>query len=192
MCINGFKYLFCREINAAISFRQKNSRHIPLSGDLMSEIEQWRFLGTWTGVAKWRKEYHEKIVIATDASGFKYGVAILSGDENFSDFWDAGDNRPIHVKEAYAILMAFASLAERVRDKRVDILTDNQAVIKVYENQGGMSGFAQYYKEIFNFVSSHNIDLHLYYVPSKLNDADAHRDSCLWQTLLWQGNPGCW
>ena len=28
-------------------------------------------------------------------------------------------------------------------------------------------------KEIFNFVSSHNIDLHLYYVPSKLNDADA-------------------
>ena len=28
-------------------------------------------------------------------------------------------------------------------------------------------------KEIFNFVSSYNIDLHLYYVPSKLNDADA-------------------
>ena len=28
-------------------------------------------------------------------------------------------------------------------------------------------------KEIFNFVSSHNINLHLYYVPSKLNDADA-------------------
>ena len=28
-------------------------------------------------------------------------------------------------------------------------------------------------KEIFNFVSSHNIDSPLYYVPSKLNDADA-------------------
>ena len=52
-------------------------------------------------MAKWRKEYHENIVIATDASGFKDGVAILSGNDegkNFSDFWDAGDDRPIHVK----------------------------------------------------------------------------------------------
>ena len=69
--------LFCREINAAISFCQKKSRRIPLSGDLRSEIEQWRFLDTWMVVAKWRKEYHEKILIATDASGFKYGVAIV-------------------------------------------------------------------------------------------------------------------
>ena len=63
--------------------------------DLRSEIEQWRFLDTWMGVAKWRKEYHETIVIATDTSGFKYGVAILSGNDEgkiFSDFWDAGDD----------------------------------------------------------------------------------------------------
>ena len=63
-----------------------------------------------------------------------------------------------------------------MRDKRVDILTYNQAVIKVYENQGGGGCHAlkNIMKEIFfNFVSSHNIDLHLYYVPSKLNEADA-------------------
>ena len=146
--------LFCREINAAILFCQKNSRRIPLSGDLRSEIEQWRFLDTWTGVAKRRKEYHEKILIATDAFGFKYGVAILSGiDEGktFSDFWDAADDRPIHVKEAHAIQQALASLAERVMNKRVNILTDNQAVIKVYENQGGgeMSCFKKYHERDF-------------------------------------------
>ena len=49
------------------------------------------------------------------------------------------------MKEAHAILQALASLAERVMDKRVDILTDNQSVIKVYENQGGMSCFKQYH-----------------------------------------------
>ena len=51
-------------------------------------------------MAMWHKEYHEKIVIATDASGFKYGAAILSGNDegnNFSDFWEPGDNQPIHV-----------------------------------------------------------------------------------------------
>ena len=41
--------LLCREINAAISFCQKNSRRIPLSGDLRSEMEKLRFLDTFDG-----------------------------------------------------------------------------------------------------------------------------------------------
>ena len=78
------------------------------------------------------------------------------------------------MKEAHAIQQALASLAEREVDKRVDILTDNQAVIKVYENQGGQChALNSIMKEIFNLVLSFNIDLHLYYVPSKLNDVDA-------------------
>lgn len=101
--------LFCPEMNAAISFCQKNSRNVPMSGDLRGKIEHWHFLDTWTGSAKWRREYHEQILLATNASLFKYGVAIMSGNRKgtlFSDYWDNLDDRPIHLKEADAILTA--------------------------------------------------------------------------------------
>ena len=169
--------LYCREMNAAISYCQKNSRNIKISGDLQCEIESWRFLDTWTGVAKWRSEYHEQIVLATDASLFKYGVAILSGQDSgttFSDFWASDDNRPIHLKEAEAVLRALSSMDSRIIDTRVDILTDNMAVIQSFENQGGKcQALNKIMKQIFTFGCSHNIDLHLRYVPTSLNEADA-------------------
>lgn len=65
-------------------------------------------------------------------------------------------------------------MTESVRDKRVAILTDNQVVIKVYDNQGGeCPGLNNTMKRIFEFVSSNNVYLHLLYVPTKLNVADA-------------------
>ena len=59
-------------------------------------------------------------------------MAILSGHDigtTFSDFWASGDNRPIHLKEEDAIFKALSSMVSRVADSRVDILTDNMAVI---------------------------------------------------------------
>lgn len=49
----------------------------------------------------------------------------------FRDYWDNLDNRPIHLKKADTILTALVSLTESVRDKRVDIFKENQAVIMV-------------------------------------------------------------
>ena len=54
-------------------FAKKNSRIVPVCGDFRCDTEHWRFLDTWTGSAKWRREYHEQILLATDASLFKYG-----------------------------------------------------------------------------------------------------------------------
>ena len=42
--------LYCREMNAAISFCQKNSRNVSISVDLRLEDS-----------AKWRREYHEQV-----------------------------------------------------------------------------------------------------------------------------------
>ena len=114
--------------------------------------------------------------MATDASLFKYGVAILSGHDigtTFSDFWASGDNRPIHLKEADAIFKALSSMVSRVAHSRVDILTDNMAVIQLFENQGGKCRFLNnIMKQIFAFLCSYNVDLHLRYVPTNLNEAD--------------------
>ena len=81
--------LYCREINAAISYCLKNSRDVPLTGSLKTEIEHWRFVDKWAGCVPWRPECHKPIIIATDASSFKYGSVVLSGrlrGLNFSDF----------------------------------------------------------------------------------------------------------
>ena len=59
-----------------IVLSKENSTNIPISGDFLCEIEYWRFLDTSTGSAKWCNQYHDQILMATDASLFMYGVAI--------------------------------------------------------------------------------------------------------------------
>ena len=119
---------------------------------------------------------HLLFLMATDASLFKYGVAILTGHDigtTFRDFWASGDNRPIHLKEADTIFKALSSMVSRVADSRVDILTDNMAVIQSFENQGGKCrSLNNIMKQIFAFLCSYNVDLHLRYVPTNLNEAD--------------------
>ena len=87
----------------------------------------------------WRPEHHQQILMVTDASLFKYGSVILSGTSKgltFSDFWGADDTRPIHLKEAHAVLQALRSMGTDISDHRVDLLTDNMAVLRSWENQG--------------------------------------------------------
>ena len=67
----------------------------------------------------WRCEKHKQIVLATDASLFKYGAFVLSGDLSnlqFGDYWEENDDRPIHLKEADALIKVF-SILKRVGSK---------------------------------------------------------------------------
>ena len=111
----------------------KNSRNIPLSDEVKNELLYWRFLDTWSGFVPWRCEKHKQIVLASDASLFKYGAAILSGDMrglSFGDFWESQDSRPIHLKEADAILKVLKSIGNLIENHRVDLYTDSQSVLK--------------------------------------------------------------
>jgi hypothetical protein len=50
---------------------------------------------------------------------------------NFGDYWLERDERPIHLKESEALLKTVQSLdtSTKIRDHRLDMLTDNQAVL---------------------------------------------------------------
>lgn len=131
MCINVVSHNWS-EINAAISIGLRNSRKIKMSGALLEEVKYWRFVDGWKGCAPWRPERHLQVSISTDASLYRYGVAIMSGKdkgEAFGDFWAKGDIRPIHQKEATAVLKALQSLKLDVQDHRVDLFVDNMAVV---------------------------------------------------------------
>lgn len=168
--------LYTREINLAISFCQCNSKEIKVGGALKDEILHWRFIDTWEGCVLWRPEFHHQLCIATDASLFKYGIAILSNQSDmrtFGDYWENDDNRPIHLKEGDAVYKAILSLGDTICNHRLDVLTDNKSVMFSWQNQGSKDRqLNDIMKKIFNYIFTNNIDLHIQYIPSKLNAAD--------------------
>jgi hypothetical protein len=174
LAIPGCK-LFCREVNAGISRCLKNSRSIKVEGSLREELMHWKFLDNWHDCCKWRPEFHNRISMYTDSSGFRYGATINLNKENvvIGDYWLQNDERPIHVKEADAILKSLRSLDSTIKDSRVDVHTDNMAVIASWNGQGGKcKHLNDIMKNIFQFTVEKNIDLHLAFVPSELNEAD--------------------
>ncbi|CAG2192597.1 unnamed protein product [Mytilus edulis] len=174
LAVPGCK-LFCREVNAAISVCTKCSRPVRVFGPLKEEIEYWKFLDKWEGFSKWRPEFHNKIDMVTDSSGYRYGALVNLGDKHLTmgDYWLADDTRPIHEKEAEAILKALQSLGKSLLDSRVDVLTDSMAVIGAWNSQGSKCPALNcIMKDIFQLVAGQNVDLHLSFVPSELNKAD--------------------
>lgn len=167
--------LFCREINRAISTCSKNSKKVEVAGPLKEEIEHWKFLDSWSGCSAWRPEFHKQVKLYTDSSLYKYGASLIENGNHItlSDFWDTDDKRPIHIKEADAVLKSLESLHDYLKNSRVDVMTDNMAVLGVWQNQGGKDrGINMVMKDIFKLVVEYNIDLHMAYVPSAENPAD--------------------
>ena len=128
------------------------------------------------GCVPWRPECHKQIIMATDASSFKYGSVVLSGrlrGLNFSDFWANNDTRLIHLKEADAVLQALQSLGSDIFYHRVDLFTDNMALLCSWEHQGGKDlHLNALIKHIFEWIFTHNIDLKMCFIPSASNEAD--------------------
>jgi len=115
------------------------------------------------------------IEMSTDESGYKYGASVMLGADIviLGDYWEESESRPIHEKEADAVLKSLQSLGSVLLDSRVDVWTDNMAVVGVWENQGGRSEPKNsIMKGIFGFVSQYNVDMHKSYVPAKMNEAD--------------------
>lgn len=81
-------------------------------------------------------------MLSSDASLYKYG-AVVEQDRNryeISDFWEENDQRPIHLKEADAVHKVLLALGENLANSRVPVLTDNMAVLSVWQNQGEGTG----------------------------------------------------
>lgn len=169
--------LYTREVNRAISFCIRNDCVVKLYRDLREELEHWRFLDDWDGFMPWRLECHKQVSLATDSSLYKYGVVVISGNKKgmqFSDFWEDNDDRPIHLKEAHALLLALRSILPDIIGHRVDVLTDSKALLFAWQNQGGRDkALTDFVKQIFQLVYENKIHLSLSYIPSKANPADA-------------------
>ncbi len=181
--------LYVSEMNSVIGKACKNSRHIQVQGALREEIEHWRFVDTWGGCSPWRGEHHVQIRIATDASTFKWGAMLLDTGGGMgvemADFWGAGDDRPIHIKEAEALRLALMSVKDRILNSRVDAYVDNMALMHAWGRQGCRDiHLSRVMKEIFTVVRDQNVDLNLHYVRSSDNPADAPSRRLQWSDAM--------
>ncbi|KAK3106944.1 hypothetical protein FSP39_003582 [Pinctada imbricata] len=167
--------LYTVEVNRCISKGLKNSRLVEIDEYLRAELEHWKFLDTWEGNMPWREERHLQLVLATDASDFKWGATVvLKGDNlKMGDFWERDDSRPIHIKEAQALIKTLTALEGSICNHRVDAFVKNKALVSVWERQGRKDpSLNRVIKELYEITLRNNVDLHLVYIPSKENPAD--------------------
>lgn len=178
--------LYISEMSKAVGKLSRSSKMVYLSEVLRAEIEHWRFIDHWAGCCPWREERHLQLLsLATDASTYKWGAVVGIGDGKqgieMADYWESGDDRPIHLKEADALLVTLRSVAEQIVDHRVDAFVDNMAVVFAWERRACHDlVLARKVKEIFELVTELNVDLHLEHVRSEENPADAPSRSLGW------------
>ena len=132
-------------MNNAISKALRTSRPIKLHEALREEISHWLFLRTWDDPLPW------------------------------TDYWTKEEQElDISTKEAPALDKVLLSFSDSLRNAWVDGLVDNQAVVYSWQRKEGRSmSLNRAIKKLFFTTSKLNIALHLMYIPSKENEADA-------------------
>ncbi|CAC5387835.1 unnamed protein product [Mytilus coruscus] len=84
------------------------------------------------------------------------GLSVITGKNKGSQFGNFGENcdeRPIHLKEADAIIKAIKSLDSVVCNHDLDILTDNKSVIVLWVGKSGsVENLISYLTDIFETV----------------------------------------
>ena len=186
--------LFTREMNAVISKGLRSQKLILLRGALREEIAHWLFLENWDDPIPWRDERHIQVSVTTDASSSGWGATIVfPNHRQIFDYWSREEYTwDIATKEAMAINKMLLSCWDEVRNARVDVQVDNQAVIHAWTNQGGRSAqLNNAMKVLSSTTAALNVLLRPFYVRSADNPADGpsgHRSSsdyCL-TSSMWQ------
>lgn len=168
--------LFIRSMSSAIGLAS-DSGQVKFNVALRDELEHWRFLDSWKDVLPWRQEKHLRLSISTDASGYGWGcvVHLPSGDQTFRDLWLPNERHlNISTKEMLAVVNAIKAVPIHIVDCRVDVQVDSQVVIDTVEGQGSRTSpeLTAATKELFRVLSTRNLQLKFFHVPSSRNKAD--------------------
>ena len=129
--------LYTRTSFCAISSGSK-SPHKPLivTGDLLREIQYWRFLDNWQGCLPWFDERHVVISTFSDASNSGWGGVFSDKSGNsvqVRDYWSSGDSsQPIIIREALALKNTLMAGAASLAASRVDAHVDSLPLVRAW------------------------------------------------------------
>ena len=149
--------------------------------ELFEELDIWVNVDYVHLTRPWKTEEHVTIGplrnIYTDASGAGLGSAIKIGDDlemrKFSmPLWLCSQG--IHVKEAYAIVIAVESYGDELFNRRIVILCDNRSVVDSWEGDGARDiPLARMLKRLRKKCTDCKLNLKLKWVPTDQQAADA-------------------
>lgn len=165
---------FMRRLINLLRTASRPNHHIRLSAGAKQDLAWLATLSVhFNGVAYWltTKPLPDH-AIATDASSHA-AAAVHAGDYVYSDFtadYPELLEQPIHVKELYAILLAFRRWAPIWRDKMVHVFTDNTvAMAAVNKGSSLCTRSMPLLREIYLLMAQHNIYVRAKRVDSKSN-----------------------
>ena len=188
--------LYTRASFRAISSGSK-SPHKPLivAGDLLREIQYWRFLDNWQGCLPWFDKRHVVISTFSDASNSGWGGVFSDKSGNsvqVRDYWSSVDSsQPIIIREALGLKNTLMAGAASLAASRVDVHVDSLPLFRAWTNQGSKSkALTDVVQAIYETSVPFNIALSLVYVPSKGNIADApsralSSSDCMLSPRVW-------
>jgi len=185
--------LYVREVFKAISAIAKNSQPaVPIRGPLWQELQEWAFLDDWSSHLPWRSEHHLSVTLFTNASQKAWGVVLVSdgASQQIRDYW-SDHERDINVLEARVLYNALSSFFPTIRNARIDVWMDNVTLQAAWENGGCRNSLVnQEMKRVEEMSRAGNFALHLKYVPSTENVADAPSRAlsdidCSLSTVAW-------
>ena len=167
--------LLTRAMNTAISKGLRTHRWVKIDQKLRDELNHCFFLETWDDPLPWRDERHIRISLATDASGSGWGASVfLQETVTTSDYWsDEERAHDIATREALALDKTLLSFSDSLQNAWVDAQVDNMSVVCAWPNGGRSVALNSVVKQLFFTTTKLNISLHLNFVPSRANPADA-------------------
>lgn len=118
----------------------------------------------------------------SDASLYKYGGRVNYEGKviKISEFWEQDDDRAIHLKEAEEVFMVLLALGGSLMNPWVRVLTDNMAVLSVWQNQGAWdSALNQITKITIHLALKENCEIQMQYFPSVDDIADVQSRSII-------------
>jgi len=184
--------LMLRNVYRLLSSRKSWSDTLQLDQHSKDDLTWWHgSLRSWNGRHFVVKEnLQETIQIATDASGLGWGGHILNTDLQAQGYWNLSDSlMPSNFRELTAVLNCLKSFAPKLRNSRVQILTDNVTTAAFITFQGGQSrDLSDVARQIWSLTVQLNIDISAKWLAGKDNSV-ADRLSRVDSPYDWYINP---
>lgn len=163
----------CASFHAILSGSKSPHKPLIVAGDLLREIQYWRFLDNWQGCLPWLF-----LFFFSDASNSGWGGVFPDKSGNYvqgCDYWSSVDSsQPRIIREALALKNTLMAGAASLATSRVDAHVDSLPLVRAWTNQGSKSkALTDVVQAIHETSLQFNVALSLVYVPSKGNLADA-------------------
>lgn len=153
--------------------RTKRHHFVHLTVGARSDLRVWKhFLGAFNGITMFKKDWQssEVLHLYTDSSG-NTGFGLVFGEKFAAGVWpETWKAFNIALLEFYPILLAFKLFGPEIKNSKVCLHTDNQAVMNIINNQTSKDPYIMVMvRDYVLTLLTHNIEVKAVYIPTKLN-----------------------